>query len=594
MAALTRKIVQEGIGVAPGLAVGTAVFHDSAQFDIPLLAIDEEHVDDEYARLEHAIRTAREALHAVELSIEKEVGRADARIFSVQGLLLDDPSFAEGIRRRIREDLVNAECAVRDEVTEWERRFSQVPSGPDRDPGADLRDVGHQLQRVLSGRGNGPIAAADNVDGPIILVTHELLPSDAARIDRTRLAGLVSATGGVASHAAILARGLGIPAVTGVDVTALPARGGRWIVDGSAGRVIVNPTPQDLLRAAQQAEDYTAFRDALIEDTRGTTRTADGVLIELLLNVESFRELPERLLEGTAGIGLYRTEFLFMNRTSFPSEDEQLEEYVSVLKTVGDREVTFRTIDVGGDKPLSYFTVPHEPNPVLGWRGVRLTLEWPDLLYTQLRALLRASHHGRVRIMVPMITMIEEFRRTRAIFDQIREDLRRRKVAFDPHVPFGAMVEVPALALSAGALAAEADFLSIGTNDLAQYALAVDRNNARVSDLFQPLHPGILAIVRAVLAAGEKADTPVCLCGEMAGDPEAALVLLGLGLRSFSMSPYHLPVVRRLIKSVTLEDAVRIAHEVLEIGSTTEVRRMLRRHTLRVAPELASLLEPGY
>lgn len=594
MSPLTRKIVQEGIGVAPGLAVGTAVFHDSAQFDVPLLSITEEQVEDEYARLEAAMKTAREALHAVEVSIEREVGRADARIFSVQGLLLEDPSFADGIRRRIREDLVNAECAVRDEVADWERRFSQVAAGPDRDPGADLRDVGHQLQRVLSGRDSGPIAAAATVDGPVILVTHELLPSDAARIDRTRLAALVSATGGIASHAAILARGLGIPAVTGVDVTALPARGGRWIVDGSAGRVIVNPTAEDVRNASQQAEDYTAARAALIEDTRGTTRTRDGVLIELLLNVESYQELPEALLEGTAGIGLYRTEFLFMNRTSFPSEDEQFEEYASVLHTVGDREVTFRTIDVGGDKPLSYFTVPNEPNPVLGWRGVRLSLEWPDLLYTQMRALLRASHHGRIRILVPMVTTIEEFRRARAIFDQIREDLRRRRVPFDPHVAFGAMVEVPALALSASSLAAEADFLSIGTNDLAQYALAVDRNNARVSSLFQPLHPGILAIVRAVLAAGEMNDTPVCLCGEMAGDPEAALVLLGLGLRSFSMSPYHLPLVRRLIKSVELDDAVAIARELLALGSTSEVRRVLRRHTLRIAPELASVLERGY
>jgi phosphoenolpyruvate-protein phosphotransferase (PTS system enzyme I) len=325
---------------------------------------------------------------------------------------------------------------------------------------------------------------------------------------------------------------------------------------------------------------------------RGFACTADGVAIELLLNVENFEELPAELLDDLRGIGLYRTEFLFMHRPFFPSEEEQYRHYVGALERVGDSEITFRTIDVGGDKPLPYLSVPHEPNPVLGWRGLRLSLEWPDMFYAQLRALLRASAHGQMRILLPMVTMVEEFRKARDILEEIQSDLRHRGVPFDPDVPLGAMVEVPAAALAARSLAEEADFLSIGTNDLSQYALAVDRNNARVAHLYQPLHPGLLELLRLVVRAGDAADTPVSLCGEMAGDPEATLLLLGIGLRSFSMSPYHLPVVKRVIGTVSLDEARAVAQEAFALGSTTEVRALLRRHTLRLVPELGHWLAP--
>jgi len=292
------------------------------------------------------------------------------------------------------------------------------------------------------------------------------------------------------------------------------------------------------------------------------------------------------------GIGLYRTEFLFMHRESFPSEEEQFEHYCGALKLVGQHEITFRTIDVGGDKPLAYLSVPHEPNPVLGWRGLRLSLEWPDLFYSQIRALLRASAHGRMRLLFPMVTMVEEFRRARAIVAEIQSDLRRHGLPFDPELPLGAMVEVPATALSARPLAEEADFLSVGTNDLSQYALAVDRNNARVSHLYQPLHPGVLTIVRMVVEAADSVGTPVSLCGEMAGDPDATLLLLGIGLRSLSMSPYHVPVVKKLISVTKLDHARKVAKEAFALGSTTEVCALLRRHTLQLMPELAEWLPP--
>ena len=585
------KLVVTGLPMAPGLAVGTAVFHTDHDVDVPVLSIVEADVESEHRRLQQAIEDARLQLAALEQRIERQVGASDARIFSVQGLLLDDDTFRTGLRDRIRDGLVNAEVAVRDEVAEWEHRLAGVSQGSDRDPGADLRDIGRLLLRVLAGRRAEDLPLGDG-DEKVVLVTRELLPQDAAHVETGRLAAIVTGSGGVASHAAILARSLGIPAVTGVDVGALPARGGPWIVDGNAGTVIVNPSPADLAAAGRRSADFVRLRQELLAGSRGLTCTADGVAIELLLNVENFQELPAELLADLRGIGLYRTEFLFMNRPFFPSEEEQYEEYAGALAKVGDREITFRTIDVGGDKPLSYLSVPHEPNPVLGWRGLRLSLEWPDLFYSQVRALLRASAHGRMKVLFPMVTMIEEFRRARSIVAEVQSDLRRRGVPFDTTLPIGAMIEVPAAALACGTLAEEADFLSIGTNDLSQYALAVDRNNARVASLYQPLHPGLLALVRMVVEAANAAGTPVSLCGEMAGDPEATLLLLGLGLRSFSMSPYHLPVVKRLISSVHLRDAQDVAREACALGSTTEVRALLRRHTLRLAPELAAWLPP--
>jgi phosphotransferase system enzyme I (PtsI) len=575
------------------MAVGVAVFHDEGDVDFPVLSITPDQVKAEQRRLATAIREAKQHLAQVEASIGAEVGRRDARIFSVQALLLDDPAFRKDIRARIQEQLVNTEVAVSEAVASWAARLVGVAGQGDRDPGADLRDVGRQLLRLLAGKPRGAAKALAEAGGQrVILVTRELLPSDTAHLDRDRLAAIVTASGGGASHAAILARGLGIPAVTDVDVGSLPARGGRWIVDGSRGEVILDPSPEDVQRATRQNEEFRRIRADLLASSRGLAHTADDVAIELMINVENFTGLSDELVDGLRGVGLFRTEFLFMERTSFPSEEQQYAYYVRALKRLEDREVTFRTIDVGGDKPLSYLAIPEEPNPVLGWRGMRLSLQWPDMFYAQVRALLRASAHGRMRLLFPMITMAEELMRARDIVREIQDELRSKGLAFDEDLPVGAMIEVPAAALDARNLAVHADFFSIGTNDLSQYALAVDRNNARVADLYQPLHPGVLRLVSAVIEAGSETNTPVSVCGEMAGDPMASLMLLGLGLRAFSMSPYNLPVVRKLFAAVTTAEAEQVAKEVFALSSTLDVRRCLREHTLRFVPELVTLLLP--
>ena len=586
------RIIVKGIAVAPGLAVGMPVFHDDGDVDIPVLALSMEDVKGEQRRLATAIRVAKQQLAEVEANIEKEVGRRDARIFSVQSVLLEDPGFRKAIRERIAAQLVNAEVAVRDAVAAWSARLSGVGVDADRDPVADLRDVGRRLLRILAGR--PAKARREEIEHErIVLVTRELLPSDTAHLDRKRLAAIVTASGGVASHAAILARGLGIPAVTDVEVGSLPAAGGAWIVDGTDGRVVLNPDADDLDQARRQSQHFQEVRHELQQQVADTVTTRCGTPVDLMLNVENFDHLDAGSLRGLRGVGLFRTEFLFMERTSFPSEEEQYTSYVRALEQAGDAEITFRTIDVGGDKPLSYLSLPNEPNPVLGWRGIRLSLQWPDMFLTQLRALLRASAHGRMRILLPMVTMVEEFQRARSMLEQVRADLAAHDVPHDPQVPLGAMIEVPAAALAARSLAREADFLSIGTNDLSQYALAVDRNNARVAGLYQTLHPGLLQLLRVVMDSVPEAEKRVSVCGEMAGDADAVLLLLGLGVRALSMSPYHLPVVRRLLQAVTIEEAEALTEKVLDMGSTAQIRSALRAETLRLVPDLSTLLGPS-
>lgn len=598
------KLVVRGVPVSPGLAVGIALFHEEGDVDVPVLAIREEDVKVEQRRLQTALGRAKRQIQAIQERIEDQVGSKDAAIFAVQGVLLDDPALRKGLRQRIQEDLVNAEVAIRDEIASWSARLAAVGVDPGgRDPVADLRDVGRRVLRILAGKPSAalPLAAAEAASAAgangsdkhrLILIADELLPSDTATLDRSHLAAIVTSSGGTASHAAILARGLGIPAVTGIDVSRLPARGGMWIVDGTAGHVIVDPTPADVEEAQQRSDDWDRYRRELAVQSPRTALTKDEVPVQLYLNVENRQTLAPHAVDELRGIGLYRTEFLFMNRPMFPSEEEQYEHYRDALDGLGEHVVTFRTIDVGGDKPLPYLSTPHEPNPVLGWRGLRLSLEWPDLFYTQMRALLRASAHGRVRILLPMVTMVEEFQRAREIFDEIVADLASEGVPHDPDVPLGAMIEVPAAALAARSLSQAADFLSIGTNDLSQYALAVDRNNARVSSLYQPLHPGLLRLVHNVIEVGIDTDTPVSVCGEMAGDPEAVLLLLGMGLRSLSMPPYQVAVVKRMLGVASVTECEELLRQAYECPTTTDVRKLVRAEATRLLPGLAPWLPP--
>jgi phosphotransferase system enzyme I (PtsI) len=410
-----------------------------------------------------------------------------------------------------------------------------------------------------------------------IMLTHELLPSDTAHMDVSKLVAVVTEVGGKASHAAILARSLSIPAVTGVALNTLPTDLGEVLVDGREGILIINPTQKDKDLYASKKEVFLKFKEKLLSRVHEMPATQDGTPIDILTNIENFEDINPVDYETLNGIGLYRTEYIFMNRNSFPSEEEQYQFYSTIVKRVGpDKEITFRTIDIGGDKKLPYFKAPDEANPVLGWRGARIILEWPDIFYTQVRALLRAGVHGWVNIMIPMVTDLEEVRCANRYFKEIQDDLRKHGIPYGENLKLGVMIEVPSAAWDIKNIVLETEFVSIGTNDLIQYILAVDRNNARVATKYQPLNPAVLKVIHWVIQAGVDAGKRVSICGEMAGNFNYTQLLLGMGLRSFSMAPFYVNGVKQVLRSTTIADAERIAGRALNMKTTEEIRTYLK------------------
>lgn len=573
------ETVVNGIPVSTGVGVGPLfVFAESFAFDAPAYCLMPEAIAPEVERLKRAIVAAKDDLDHLRAEAALKVGEQDARIFLLHRQMLDDSSFQSQIERGIREDKINAEAAVSAVVSRLSDAFARLEDEIARDRATDIRDVGRLVMRNLGNRDPSTLVAPGE---KYVLVTRELFPSDAANLDKDRLAAIVTEIGGKASHAAILARALGIPAVTGLNrFDELAKRGGSTlIVDGRDGTVVIDPSPETLERYRKRGQAFDRIRASLAAGPSLPGQTRDEVPVELLINVENPGDvLPDRL-DGLAGIGLYRTEFIYMNRPFFPSEDEQLAVYQQVLKRAGGREVVFRTIDVGGDKPLPYFRVDREDNPALGWRGFRISDQWPDLFIAQMRALLRASAYGNVKIMLPMISTVEEVRRAQAIVQDLKSDLKRRGTPIAPKVQVGVMVEVPAAAIAIESLLREADFVSIGSNDLIQYLMAVDRNNARVASLYQELNPSVLKVIANVIRAANRVGKEVSLCGEMAGNFYCTLVLLGLGLRRFSMARHYLTGVGRLLRAVSIDEAEAAARRALNFYTTGEVKAFLGART---------------
>jgi phosphotransferase system enzyme I (PtsI) len=566
-----RSVVR-GVGISPGVALGPVYYLENEIGDVPRRKIAAGEAGAEVTRLQDALRDAEEEFRRQKTAFASGFSEGERRIFDAHLALYQDDLLRESVAARIRGELHNAEAALQDEID----HLATVFSGMDdlfRERVADVRDVGRRVQRILLRRQQAGLASGT----PVVLVARELLPSDTLTLDRSRLLAIVTEVGGEASHVAILARSSGIPAVSGVKrLETLAPPGTEVAVDGTNGLLIVAPDPHRRQILEREGESFAKERRRLFEAAtkRGGVEHERG--LQLLLNIENFDNLDPAVLRAAEGIGLYRTEFLFMGRQTFPTEDEQLAFYKDVLTHLGGREVTFRTIDVGGDKPLAYLTTPREQNPALGWRGIRLTFDWQDLLIPQLRALLRAGAHGPLKILLPMITNVEELRHARALLQQLRDDLRRQKLPFGDRVELGVMVEVPSAALGAATLLTEADFLSIGTNDLLQYLFAVDRNNLQVARLYQPLHPVALRLLREVIEAGVRVGKPVTVCGEMAGEFLSVLALLGLGLRRFSMSPARLAEARAIFRHFTPDEAAALLRSVEPATTEGEVKAILR------------------
>ena len=562
--------ILEGIAAAPGLALGPAWVYRPPDLTVPAPAgpVDPE---EELRRWEAARQQVRTRLAELAERARRQAGEDEAAIFAAHQLLVDDPELDGQVRQAITAEGRTAAAAVAGATEAFAAMLEQLDDDYLRGRGADIRDVGRQLLAALLGV---PLDLAP--EEPSVIVAHDLAPSDTARWPREKVLGLVTEAGGATSHVAILARGAGVPAVAGVaGVLEAVAPGTRLVVDGSAGRVVVDPSPQrqEAVRHALAARAARVEALAALRDLPAVT--LDGRRIELAVNIGKPEDIAAAEPFGPEGVGLFRTEFLFLDRSRPPGEEEQWQAYVAAVRALKGRRLVLRTLDVGADKRLPFIDWPEEMNPALGWRGARLGLERPDLLQAQLRAALRAAAEGPVSVMFPMVATVDEVRRLRRAVEEAAAGLERDGLPWG-RVEVGIMVETPAAALSARVLAAEVDFFSIGTNDLTQYTLAVDRTSQRVAALYDPLHPAVLRLILEVGRAAAAAGIWTGVCGELGGDPLAAPFLVGAGLHELSMHPRALPEVKRVIRGIRYEEARALADELVTLAGGSEVRRLLR------------------
>ncbi len=557
-----------GVAAAPGFGIGRAHL---LQPDVSFAAMPQ--------RRPRSLRRERERFHAaIEQSVD-EVARLKARVqrsypeidpalFDVQQLMLTDQSFLQRVEQGIA-DGASAEVALERTVSRMVEEFSALPDRYMRERAADIKDIGQRALRNLLG-----VAERERTFArAVVLVADELTLSDILLIEPEQLKGIVMGAGGATSHASILAKSLEIPTVVGVDRIQEVREGSHLIVDGNSGTVYVNPSSEVVREYARLKNEYAAFNRELDSLRTVPAMTRDGCRISLGANIGLLGDLPLAHRHGADRIGLYRTEIAFLSHRDFLAEDEQVQLYERVVEAAQGLPLTVRTLDLGADKYPSYLHMPEEQNPFLGWRSIRVSLELSDVFKTQLRAILRASAHGALQIMLPMISSLEELQRSRELIAEAKAELRREGLPFAETVPLGMMVEVPSAVQLADRFIEAVDFFSIGTNDLIQYLLAVDRNNRKVASLYEPLHPAVLRAVAHVVGVARAAGKPVSLCGEMAADPVCTLVLIGIGLRDLSMSPFFVPVIKRLINSVEMRAAEALAADVLALDTVKDVKR---------------------
>ena len=575
---------RRGIPVSPGIAIAKAVVLDNDEHSVPKRHVPAESLVDEHKLVDAAIADALEELDDLREQTATVLGGNLADIFSFHAGLLKDKAIVSRFHAVIDSESVAGSYAVFLVMQDLADQFLDMDNTFFRERVSDIYDLKRRLLEKLIGEQQSALATLTE---PAIVVAHDLTPSQTAALDRKLIRGLATDLGGRTSHTAILAHALGIPAVVGLkDITKRTSTGQNMILDGHRGHAILSPDAAQLLESRQEARAYKEETKALRKLRDQPAITTDGTEITLLANIEFTEEVPEALDFGAQGIGLYRTEFLFMNEDGVPTEQEQYETYVEAVKALGGKPLTIRTLDLGADKIAPGLADLHdekEPNPFLGCRSIRLCLQHLDLFRTQLRAILRASAEGPVRIMFPLICNIMELRQAKMVLSDVREDLEDQGVAVG-ELPIGVMIEVPSAALQASTLAKEVDFFSVGTNDLIQYTVAVDRSNERIASLYTGAHPAVLALIKDVVRAANHAKIGVSLCGEMAGDPEFTLLLLGMGLRTFSITPPAIPGIKRVVRSIGIERCKRIARKTSSFDNDREVLNYLREELNRIMP----------
>jgi phosphotransferase system enzyme I (PtsI) len=564
----------KGTPVSSGIAHGTAYVLACANRTAGARrTIDSAEVEAELGRFEAALGRAEKELLALKATVSEKIGSNEADIFAAQALLLADPAFKRQVSALVRDKQVNVEAALAEVIEKFTRAFDEISDAYLRERAVDVRDVGRRvLAALIEERAPEPL----DIPGESIVVAEELLPSVTARLELGQARAFVTERGGRFSHTSILARSLGTPAVAGIpEVSTRIKTGDKVIVDGFTGVVFVDPADSVRREYGRLEHEFHAHKTALRDLVDLPAVTNDGTDITLMANVSKFADSEVALLYKAAGIGLYRTEFGYTIRGTFPTEDEQYEFLNRAAERFHPRKVVFRLLDIGGDKELPYFPLPAMRNPSLGQRGIRLLLEHPDVLKRQLRAFLRISAAHPVSILMPVVTGLEEVRATRAVIREVERELTAEGKAFNPQTPLGAMIEVPAAALIARSLAREVDFFSLGTNDLVQYVVAADRENAGIARYYQPLHPGVLRLIQTVIDAAAVTGRPLSICGDMAGDTFYTELLLGLGLRELSVAPGEMLELKDRIRRTNLADAQALARAALELGSASEIEALL-------------------
>ncbi|MCI7693342.1 phosphoenolpyruvate--protein phosphotransferase [Veillonella caviae] len=558
----------QGISGSRGVAVGNVYKYIQEEIIIPDYTVADGDVEAEIGKFAAAMAATLKQLDIIRQKALVDMGPEEAAIFEAHMQIAQDPSLSDGIKSLVESTKTNVVAATAQTIDTFAGIFLGMDDPYMRERGADIKDIGDRLMRNMLGMNPRGLS---HISGQVILVAHDLAPSDTASLDKNVVKGIVTAAGGPTSHAAIMARTLEIPAVMGVGDIESFVDGARAVVLGTDGVALMNPSDAEWADYSAQAE---AFQDELkrLKDSANLEAvTVDGHHVDLFGNIGKSKDADNAINMGASGIGLYRTEFLYMENDELPAEDVQFEEYKQVAESLHGNPVIIRTMDIGGDKELKCLDLPEEMNPFLGYRAIRISLNRPDIFKVQLRALLRASAFGDIHIMYPMIASVEEVKCANVMLEECKAELRKEGVAFNEDIKVGIMIEVPAAAVIAPILAKYVDFFSIGTNDLCQYTLAVDRMNEAIGNLYQPLHPGVLRLIKGVIDASHEQGKFTGMCGELAGDPVATMILLGLGLDEFSMTASSIPLIKNILRSVSKAECEAVATHALTLDTAEEI-----------------------
>ena len=579
-----RDILLKGIGVSPGIIIGKAYLFAPSEIEVStILLSSEEEIKHEINRFKLALGKSKEQLLAIKKEIKRKKQKEARYIIDAQLLILEDNLLLKGIIDTIREKKIDAASAVKVAIRRLSRSFNDIEDGYFKERKTDIDFIGERITRNILGRKRQDLS---NIQEKSIIVAHDLSPADTANLDTRVVMGFVTNAGGKTSHTAIMARALEIPSVVGLEKVTLEAESGETIiVDGTIGVVIIRPTAETLRKYSEKKHYYEQLEKELFQFKELPAETPDGFRIKLLANIELVEELSSIREHGAEGIGLYRTEFLYLNRKELPSEDEHLSIYKKVIKKIAPYPVTIRTFDLGGDKFLSRPDLAEQMNPVMGLRAIRFCLKEISIFKTQLRALLRASAFGELKILFPMISGMKEMYQIKEILSELKAELQKEGIAYNPDIKIGIMIEIPSAATIADLLATEVDFFSIGTNDLIQYTLAIDRVNEHVSYLYNPLHPAVIRIIKKVVDAAHSHGIAVVMCGEMAGEPLYLPVLLGLGIDELSMNPLCVLKIKKMLRSISYQESQGLFNMLDQFTTATEIEHFIKSKMGKRLPE---------